>query len=82
MNELVRENTNSSRTNPPGLIPFELSFTIKGISGIKVGQAFTINDFFLPDRYKNRVGFIVTGVDHKVNNSIWTTDIRSQMIFI
>ena len=83
MNELVRAQTNAPpATNPPGLIPFDLSFTIKGISGIKVGQAFTINDFFLPDRYKNRVGFIVTGVDHKVNNSIWTTDIRSQMIFI
>jgi len=83
MNERVRANTNTPpATNPPGLIPFELSFTLKGISGIKVGQAFTVNDFFLPERYKGRVGFIVTGIDHKVNDNIWTTDIKSQMIFI
>jgi len=83
MGELVRTKTNTgSRTNPPGLIPFELSFTIRGISGIKVGQAFTINDFFLPERYKGRVGFIVTGVDHTVSENRWTTDLKSQMIFI
>ena len=83
MNEYIRAKTNTgSRTNPPGLIPFELSFTIRGISGIKVGQAFTINDFFLPERYKGRVGFIVTGIDHTVSDNRWTTDLRSQMIFL
>ena len=87
MGEYVRAYTNtgvsgSGRTNPPGLIPFELSFTLKGISGIKVGQAFTINDFFLPQRYKGHVAFIVVGVDHSVSNSQWTTTIRSQMIYV
>lgn len=83
MKELVRVNTNTpARTNPPGLIPFELSFTTKGISGIKVGQAFTVNDFFLPERYKGRTGFIVTGVDHTVSENRWDTEIKSQLIFI
>lgn len=82
MKELVREETNTAKTNPPGLIPFELSFTTKGISGIKVGQAFKINDFFLPERYKGRTGFIVTGVDHTVSENRWNTEIKSQLIFI
>lgn len=82
MKEYVRVYTTKDKTNPPGLIPFELSFTIKGISGIKVGQAFTINDFFLPQRYKGNVGFIVTGIDHTVADNKWTTEIKSQMIFL
>lgn len=79
MNEFVRKYSAKPGFNPPGLIPFELSFTIKGISGIKIGQSFTIPDFFLPARYKNKVAFLVTGVDHKVQESRWTTDIKTQM---
>lgn len=79
MNEFVREYSETGNINPPGLIPFELSFTTKGISGLKIGQSFTIPDFFLPTRYKNKVAFLVTGIDHKVENSRWTTDIKTQM---
>lgn len=70
------------RTNPSGLIPFELTFTIKGISGIKVLQTFLINDFFLPDRYKGKVAFIVTDIDHKVTNGRWVTDITANLTTI
>ena len=54
---------------------------MKGISGIKVGQAFKVNEFFLPKRYQNRVAYIVTGLDHSVNDNKWTTNITSQIIF-
>lgn len=70
------------RTNPSGLIPFELSFTIKGISGIKVLQTFLINDFFLPDRYRGKVAFIVTNVDHKITSGRWVTDIVAKLTLI
>lgn len=82
MNEKLRETTKAKRTNPPGLIPFELAFTMKGIAGIKIGQAFSIPDFFLPERYKGSVAFLVTGIDHSVDNSGWYTSIKSQMIFV
>lgn len=68
------------QTNPHGLIPFELSFKIKGIGGVKIGQAFKIPNQFLPKRYKGNVAFIVTGVEHSISNNRWTTDIKSQMI--
>ena len=73
--------TVDKKINAPGLIPFELSFTMKGISGIKVGQAFKVNEFFLPKRYQNRVAYVVTGLDHSVNDNKWTTNVTSQIIF-
>lgn len=79
MGEYVRDITEREGLNNPGLIPFELSFTMKGISGIKIGQAFKINEFFLPDKYKGKVGFIVTGIDHNVSNGRWTTSFKTQI---
>ena len=65
---------------PPGLIPFELSFTTRGISGIKIGQAFKIQEeFILPERYVGAIAFIVTGVTHTIKNNRWVTDIKAQM---
>jgi len=73
--------TVDKKINAPGLIPFELSFTMKGISGMKVGQAFKVNEFFLPKRYQNRVAYIITGLDHQVSDNKWTTNVKSQIIF-
>ena len=82
MRELGKDTALTKEENPHGLIPFELSFSIKGIGGIKIGQSFTIPDVFLPDRYRGEVGFLVTGVEHRINNGRWTTDIRTQMIML
>ena len=79
MGEYLEKITRERNLNSPGLIPFELSFTMKGISGIKIGQAFKINEFFLPERYRGRVGFIVTGLDHQVSNNRWTTSVKTQI---
>ena len=76
----MKEITEKRNLNAPGLIPFELGFTIKGISGMKIGQAFKINEFFLPSRYQGRTAFIITGIDHKVDNNEWKTDIATQLI--
>lgn len=77
LNELLVEG-NSKQV--PGLIPFELSFTFKGISGIKIGQAFLLrNEAILPERYRGIVGFIVTGVEHSIKSGRWVTNIKSQM---
>ena len=67
-------------TNPGGLIPFELSFTMAGIAGIRIGQAFTIPDSILPERYRGNIAFLVTHVDHSIKNNRWITDIQTQMI--
>ena len=45
-----------------GIIPLNLSFTMDGISGLKVGEAFKVQNNILPSRYHNRVGFIITNI--------------------
>ena len=82
MNELLSQVTKEQNQNPPGLIPFELSFTMKGIGGMKIGQAFRVNEFFLPERYKGKVGFIITGLDHKINSGRWTVDVKTQIFIL
>lgn len=82
MGEYLKVETEARNLNNPGLIPFELSFTMKGISGMKIGQAFKVNEFFLPDSYKGRVAFIITGLDHSVANGRWTTSVKTQITVI
>lgn len=82
MRELGKLGSELDATNPSGLVPFELSFTMKGIGGLKIGQAFTIPYTFLPIRYKDRVGFLITGIEHRLAEGRWVTDIKTQMIVL
>ena len=65
-------------TSDPGLIPIELSVTLDGIGGLKIGQVFKLSqvDKFLPDVYKD-YGFIITGLDNDIENNKWNTTIRA-----
>jgi len=76
----LNEKTRSKDTNYAGILPFKLNFTIKGISGLKIGNVFKVNEFFLPERYQNKVAFAITGLDSKVENNQWTTDVQAYMI--
>lgn len=76
----LSEITTSENKNFAGILPFTLNFTIKGISGLKIGNVFKINEFFLPERYQNKVAFAITGLDSKVENNQWTTDVKAYMI--
>lgn len=78
--QALKNQTIKAETNDPGIIPFFLNFTIKGISGIKILQAFKINEFFLPSSYKGKVAFLINGLDHKFINGRWVTDIKAQLI--
>lgn len=71
------------KTNPPGLIPLELSFTMKGISGLKIGQSFLLSDeFLLPEKYRGNVGFLITGISHNIDQNKWRTEVTTQMIVL
>lgn len=70
-------------------IPAELELTLDGISGIIMGNAFSIPQSRLPNSYKGSnnnekdlplVGFIVNGLTHTIQNNEWTTTIKGQMI--
>jgi hypothetical protein len=61
------------------LIPFELELTLDGISGMVVGQIFTIDKSILPKDYATKnLGFIITGINHNLQNNDWTTTLKTQ----
>jgi len=72
-------------TTAAPFIPADLEIEIDGISGIIMGNAFTIPESRLPlslraeDGY-TKVGFIVTGLSHTVDSNQWLTKIKGQMI--
>lgn len=66
-------------------IPANLSITIDGVSGIVMGNAFTIPEDRLPLSLRGtadqtKVGFIVVGLTHTIDQNQWLTKIRGQMI--
>lgn len=76
------------------MIPVSVNFTTDGISGMSMGQAFTISDTLLPYTYStrkttgfsearvNNVGFVVIGLTHMIDGNQWTTSVKANMIFL
>lgn len=81
-------------TRASAMIPVSVNFSTDGISGMAMGQSFTIQDELLPysyttrkmpygmPNYQKKVGFVVIGLDHEISNNRWTTSVRSNMYFI
>jgi len=69
---------NRDKTSDPGLIPIELSITLDGIGGLKIGQVFKLDrvEKFLPEAYKD-YGFIITAIDSTIENNKWNTTIKA-----
>lgn len=65
------------------IIPYELGLTLDGISGINVMETFLVNEQILPRVYRSEggdgVGFLVTGLQHKIDQTGWTTTLKSQI---
>ena len=76
---LVAKNK-SSTGGTIGFIPFKISFTMDGLSGIKIYNKLNIDTRFLPKAYGDNLDLIVTGVSHKLSNSDWETDIEATVI--
>ena len=70
------------------IIPFELEITLDGIFGFNIGEVYTIDDSVLPEVYTGtkgqdrKVGFILTGVQHDLQNNDWTTTLKGQMCLL
>jgi hypothetical protein len=63
-----------------GFIPFKISFTMDGLSGIKIYNKLNVDTRFLPRAYGDNLDLIVTGVSHKLSNNDWETDIEATVI--
>ena len=68
----------SSPTN--GFVPISLGLTMDGLSGIKIYNEINVNTKFLPKNYSDSLRFIVKGVNHKLSNSDWETNIETVVI--
>lgn len=58
------------------LLPIKFTFTIHGVSGLRVGDTFNVKD--LPLKYKTKV-FQVVEVGHTISQNIWTTQVTGQL---
>ena len=79
---IVNDNKNRA------IIPTKLSVTTDGIGGLVIGNIFKIPEDLLPRGYKGagdigrRLGYVVTGLGHSIQNNDWTTNIDAQTIIL
>jgi hypothetical protein len=69
--------TNSEFSSTIGFVPFNLSLTLDGISGIKIYNKLNVNTSFLPTNYPKTLKFIIKGVNHVLQNSDWETTLET-----
>ena len=67
----------SRTTSNIGFIPMGVNLTLDGISGIKIYNQLKINTSHFPVGYPDTIELVVIGVDHKIENNSWVTEIRS-----
>lgn len=81
MKTLLQSQLRNKKLPAPGIIPFELSITMDGITGFKIGQTFQIEDeYIFPKKYRGVIAFIITGLEHSIGGNRWTTTIKAQTI--
>ncbi len=66
---------NKKPSNTIGFIPADLGLTIDGLSGVKIYNALTINQRFLPKAYPDSLKFLITKVDHDISDNNWSTSL-------
>lgn len=85
LDKLNRIKAKNPLTSASPYVSLELEMTIDGISGIVMGNSFTVPNDRLPytfrgDNGTTKVAFIVTGLTHTIQNNEWLTKIKGQMI--
>jgi len=68
----------------PFFIPFNLSLTMDGLSGMKNYERFSITEEILPYSYRSSdaleggvIDFLIKGISHTVSNNQWKTKLES-----
>lgn len=92
IDKLTKKKSEDSATRAAAMIPVSLNFTTDGISGLYMGQAFTVDKSLLPYTYSlkkfnnessdNKVGFVITGISHTIDANVWSTSVKTNMIFL
>jgi hypothetical protein len=70
-------------TDYKAVVPISVDLTTDGLSGLTIGEIFTVDKKVLPKDYENKaVGFIITGISNEVASNGWTTNLISQMCLL
>lgn len=64
-------------TASTGFLPFNLSLTMDGLSGMKVYQKFITDISFLPSNYPSSLEFLISGIENSIVGNKWETKIES-----
>ena len=78
-NFISKQDIEKSRNPTPGVLPFELDFTMQGIAGLSIGQGFKLQSGILPSKIQETAGFIIKSINHTISGNAWTTDISAFM---
>lgn len=60
-----------------GFIPFNMSITMDGMSGMKIYSKFNIDTAYLPSNYPENAEFLIKNITHKIENNRWNTTLES-----
>jgi hypothetical protein len=60
-----------------GFLPFDLTLTIDGLSGMKIYQKFIADTSFLPSNYPQSLEFLIKGITHEIKDNQWITRLES-----
>jgi len=97
IDRMVKKKNEDFPTRASSPIPLSVNFSIDGVSGFNMGQGFTIPSELIPYTYNarsiqqetglgpnhiNKVGFLVFGLNHSIENNQWTTTIRGNMTYL
>lgn len=67
-------------TPSTGFIPFNMSLTMDGLSGMKIYSKFLIDTTYLPSNYPDNADFLIKNINHTISNNKWFTKIESIVI--
>jgi len=73
----IKENKSSGAE---GFLPVSVELTLDGISGIKIYNGLNLDTRFLPSNYPETMDFLVTSLNHKIENNVWTTNLGTVMV--
>ena len=78
INNLETVSNSNNRFQPgTGFIPFNLSLTMDGLSGMKIGSKFFIDSSYLPSNYPSVMDFLIKSINHEIKDNQWVTTLES-----
>jgi hypothetical protein len=73
----LAEETKLPSPGTESFIPISLNLKMHGLSGIKIYQSFDVQTNFLPLNYRDKLKFLITKINHSIQNNSWVTDLET-----